>query len=100
MAMDACPLCTAALATEQEWCLQCGAAARTRLAATPRWRPPLVALALIAAIGAGVLTAALVKLVGPSSSSNAPAATRALAPAPGAAPAATTPGASSYPNAG
>ena len=37
---EACPLCGAPLAPEQEWCLRCGAAARTRLAASPAWKTP------------------------------------------------------------
>ena len=45
-AQPGCPVCDAALAPDQSWCLECGAAARTRIAPTPRWRP----LALIAAL--------------------------------------------------
>jgi hypothetical protein len=64
-AAEACPLCGGALHGEQDWCLRCGAAARTRLAATPNWRAPLVTAALVAAIALCVLAVALVKLVGP-----------------------------------
>ena len=68
-ALDAaCPLCGAPLDPEQEWCLRCGAAARTRLAAPTQLegadrddRGADRALAL------GVLAAALVKLTGGSS---------------------------------
>lgn len=59
-----CPLCGSALQGEQDWCLHCGAAARTRLAATPRWRTPVVAVALVALISLAVLIAAVVKLIG------------------------------------
>lgn len=59
---DACPLCGAQLAADQDWCLRCGAAARTRLAATPGWRAPLALLLVLAAICIAVLAASLVKL--------------------------------------
>ena len=61
---EACPLCGAPLDPAQEWCLSCGAAARTRLAATPNWRAPVVAIALLVAVSLAVLTVALVKLAG------------------------------------
>ena len=70
----ACPLCGAALDQRQEWCLNCGAAARTRLAAPTNWKAPIVAIAVIAALALGVLAAALVKLSGGSP------APRAVAP--------------------
>jgi hypothetical protein len=70
----ACPLCAAPLDPRQEWCLNCGAAARTRLAAPTNWRAPIVAIAVIAALALGVLAVALVKLSG---GSHAP---RVLAP--------------------
>ena len=60
--------------SEQDWCLRCGAAARTRLAASPRWRGAIVALAVVVVLALGVLAAALVKLAGDSGSS-APAST-------------------------
>jgi hypothetical protein len=61
---ESCPLCGTPLHATQEWCLSCGAAARTRLAATPRWRAPLVALGVVIVLAVGVLTAALVSLAG------------------------------------
>jgi len=66
---DACPMCGAPLRGEQDWCLSCGAAARTRLAATPNWRAPSAVLAILAALALGVLVAALVELAGSSTSS-------------------------------
>jgi hypothetical protein len=51
----------------QEWCLRCGAAARTRLAATPNWHAPIAAIVAVVALSLGVLTAALVDLAGSSS---------------------------------
>jgi hypothetical protein len=59
-----CPLCGCALDREQDWCLACGAAARTRLAATPRWRAPIVTLGIVIVASLGVIVAALVKLIG------------------------------------
>jgi hypothetical protein len=62
----ACPLCGASLDPRQEWCLSCGAAARTRLAAPTNWKAPIVAIVVIAALALGVLAAALIKLSGGS----------------------------------
>lgn len=90
-----CPLCDGPLRPDQEWCLRCGAAARTRLAAAPNWRVPAAVLAAVAALSLGVLAAALVKLAGDSSPAR-PQAT--IAPAGVAtAPAATQPGAPTAP---
>jgi hypothetical protein len=63
---EACPLCGAPLHPEQEWCLNCGAAARTRLAASPGWRGPIVALVVLLVLSLGVLAGSLVKLAGGS----------------------------------
>lgn len=60
---EACPLCGAPLGDDQDWCLRCGAAARTRLAAPPKWRGLVVTLVAVAAISVAVLAIALVKLV-------------------------------------
>ncbi|HUN78927.1 MAG TPA: hypothetical protein VMU32_08410 [Solirubrobacteraceae bacterium] len=65
-AREGCPLCAAPLAAEQDWCLRCGAAARTRLAATPRWRVPVLMLSAIMVLALAGLTIALVALTGPS----------------------------------
>lgn len=62
--VELCPLCGAPLQASQEWCLSCGAAARTRLAATPRWWMPIAVLVVIVAASLGVLIASLVKIVG------------------------------------
>jgi hypothetical protein len=92
---DACPLCGTPLRPEQDWCLRCGAAARTRLAATPNWKTPIATIAVVAALALGVLAAALVKLAGGSSSSSAPSTTTVTTPAAGApaTPTTTLPGA-------
>jgi hypothetical protein len=60
---DSCPLCGAPLDPDQDWCLHCGAAARTRLAASSSWKAPLIAAGVVAALALAVLAAALVKLV-------------------------------------
>jgi hypothetical protein len=86
---EGCPLCGAPLRAEQEWCLRCGAAARTRLAAAPNWRAPLVTAAVLVALALGVLAAALVKLAGDSGPAP-PATTRTVTTAASATP---TPGA-------
>jgi hypothetical protein len=72
------------LQAEQEWCLRCGAAARTRLAASPHWRAPIVAIVAVLALSLGVLTAALVDLAG-SSSPTRTQVTRTVTTAPAAA---------------
>lgn len=91
---DACPLCGTPLQPDQEWCLRCGAAARTRLAAAaPGWKTPIAGLAVLAALALGVLAAALVDLARESGPAPAPVThvvTAAAAPA--ATVPATTPG--------
>lgn len=61
---EQCPLCGASLEPEQSWCLRCGAAARTRLAAQPKWKALVVMLVVLVVLSLGVLAAALVKLAG------------------------------------
>jgi len=61
---ELCPLCGAPLKAEQAWCMRCGAAARTRLAAQPKWKALVIAFLVIVVLALGVLTAALVKLAG------------------------------------
>jgi predicted amidophosphoribosyltransferase len=63
-ATEACPLCGSELRPEQSWCLRCGAAARTRLAAQPKWKALAVAFVAIVVVALGVLAAALVQLAG------------------------------------
>jgi hypothetical protein len=52
------------LRADQDWCLRCGAAARTRLAAPPKWKGLVVTVVAVAAISLAVLAVALVKLLG------------------------------------
>lgn len=61
---ETCPLCGCALQAEQDWCLRCGAAARTRLAAPPKWKALAIGVALVAILAFAVLAAALVRLLG------------------------------------
>jgi hypothetical protein len=105
-APEVCPLCAAPLRPDQEWCLHCGAAARTRLATTSNWKTPIIAVAVVVTLSLGVLAASLVALAGDSGptttavvkiTTTAPAATAptttTAAPAP-TTPTATTPAAS------
>lgn len=59
-----CPRCGSPLGPEQDWCLECGAPARTRLAPTPNWRIPTLAIGAIVAIAGALLAFAFVKLTG------------------------------------
>ena len=89
-----CPRCSAAIGPEQDWCLECGAPARTRLAPTPNWRVPTMTIAAIVLLAGALLAFAFVKLTGDD---NAPAGTtptavlETTAPAVVAPPATTTP---------
>ena len=67
-----CPRCSSPVGPEQDWCLECGAPARTRLAPTPNWQVPTVAIAVIVALAGALLAFAFVKL---TSDDNAPAGT-------------------------
>jgi hypothetical protein len=60
-----CPACRAPLGRDQQWCLECGAAARTRIAPTPGWRAPLAIAAAIIVLALAALTFALVHLARP-----------------------------------
>ena len=90
-----CPRCSSPIGPEQDWCLECGAPARTRLAPTPNWRLPTVALGAIVVIAGALLAFAFVRLT--SDDNTAPAGTTPSAvvetsPATSTAPpAATTP---------
>jgi hypothetical protein len=90
---EPCPVCGAPLHPEQSWCLRCGSAARTRLAPSPNWKPPLAALAVVVALALGALAAALVDLAGGSGTVPAVTTTVTTAAAvstPTTAPATTT----------
>jgi hypothetical protein len=57
-----CPRCSSPVGPDQDWCLECGAPARTRLAPTPNWQLPTVAIGAIVAIAGALLAFAFVKL--------------------------------------
>ena len=78
----ACPRCGASLAPDQEWCLSCGTAVRTRIAPTPRWRVPVVLVGTLLALIAAALILALVELSGdPQPVAKAPSTTPTATPA-------------------
>jgi len=90
-----CPRCSATVAEEQDWCLECGAPARTRLAPTPNWQVPAIAVGAIVLIAGALLAFAFVKLTGDDGttpSQGAPViATQPAAPPAVAAPTVTAP---------
>jgi hypothetical protein len=57
-----CPRCGANVAPEQDWCLECGAPARTRLAPTPNWRAPIAALLAVVLVAGVALAFAFTSL--------------------------------------
>ncbi|HMJ35336.1 MAG TPA: hypothetical protein VK501_15605 [Baekduia sp.] len=57
-----CPRCGANVAPEQDWCLECGAPARTRLAPTPNWRLPIAFLAVVTLVAGLALAVAFTSL--------------------------------------
>jgi hypothetical protein len=59
-----CPRCGAYVPPEQDWCLECGAPARTRLAPTPNWRAPLAVLAAVVLLAGLALALAFSDLTG------------------------------------
>lgn len=79
-----CPRCGHPLARGQEWCLRCGAAATTRIAAAPTWRGPLAAM-----VGVGLLALAALALAFFALADDDPTSTPVVAPTP--APATPTP---------
>lgn len=74
-----CPRCGADLAPEQDWCLSCGTAARTVIAATPRWRTPIVVLAVVVVLFGAAVAWAFVALT--DNDAAVQAATTTAAPA-------------------
>jgi hypothetical protein len=86
----ACPRCGAEVGPQQEWCLSCGDAARTRLMPTPNWRLPVLVLGVIAAAAGIALAVAFVEITKDDAPVQPTTATQP-APAPATPPAATTP---------
>ena len=50
---EACPLCGAPLNPDQDWCLECGAAATTRILRPPSWKLAAACFLLTAGSGSG-----------------------------------------------
>jgi len=92
---EACPLCGAPLGPEQEWCLHCGAAARTRLATSSNWKAPIIAIATVAVLSLGVLAVSLAALAGNFGSSATHATTITTPAASASTTASSTPESSS-----
>ena len=86
-----CPRCSATVVPDQDWCLECGAPARTRLAQTPNWQLPTVAIGAIILLAGAMLAFAFVKLTddGDAPAGTVPTATATIPPA--AAPPAVVP---------
>jgi hypothetical protein len=57
-----CRRCGSALGPDQEWCLACGAATSTRIAAPRGWRVPIALAALLAALAIAAAVLAIVQL--------------------------------------
>ena len=57
-----CPRCGAAMAEQQEWCLNCGTAVGTRVASAPGWRTPFAIAGVILALAAIAVAVAIVQL--------------------------------------
>ncbi|MCK9249815.1 MAG: hypothetical protein M0P31_12685 [Solirubrobacteraceae bacterium] len=57
-----CPRCGATVDTEQSWCLNCGAPARTRMRPTPNWRLPIALIGALVLIAVGGTIGAFVAL--------------------------------------
>lgn len=81
-----CTHCGARLAADQDWCLECGAAVRTRISAAPDWRVPLAIVGAVVTLAAAALIFMLVSLS--NSANRSAAAAVAAAPATKAPPAA------------
>ena len=101
-----CPRCAATVGPDQEWCLACGAPARTRLVPTPNWRAPVAVLAIVATLAGIALALAFVSLTNdtepaapvnsqappPSATGGQPPAQATTAPAAPSAPGTANPG--------
>ena len=57
-----CPRCGKPVTPAQDWCLNCGAAARTNIVAARDWRRPIAALAALVALSLAALAVAYVDL--------------------------------------
>lgn len=82
-----CPRCSTPLQPDQDWCLNCGTAARTAIAATPNWRRPVALLAVVAVLFAAACAWAFVELTNNDDAVKAATQQTQSAPAPAAEPA-------------
>ena len=73
-----CPRCASPIGPDQDWCLECGAPARTRLAQTPNWRLPTVAIGAVVQVAGALHAFAFVRL---TNDNGAPAGTTPTAAA-------------------
>lgn len=101
--IPACPRCGAALRADQDWCLECGAAATTRVLAPPSWKVPLLVILAVVVVFAAVVAIAYALLshdanksvadvpAGSRHPASAPASPAPASPASGAAAGATGP---------
>jgi hypothetical protein len=58
----ACPRCGETVAPDQDWCLNCGAAARTKIVPAPDWRKPVAVLATLLVLSLVAISVAYVDL--------------------------------------
>lgn len=93
-----CPRCDASLREDQDWCLECGAPARTRLAPAPNWRVPAALVLAMVVLAGAAFAFAFVRLTddgggpAPSSTVTAPPGQQPVQPAPGQQPGQPAPG--------
>jgi hypothetical protein len=76
---DRCAQCSAHLAEDQEWCLECGSS-RTLIYTPPDWRLPLAAVSMVVALALAGFVFAIVRLsdhAGRAAAANAAAVTPA-----------------------
>jgi hypothetical protein len=77
-----CPRCGAALAPDQEWCVECGAAAGDRSGGLPGWRTAAATIAACLVLASGAVAAAYAALSSTSDTDNGAVVANAAA-APG-----------------
>ncbi|HWF72123.1 MAG TPA: SPOR domain-containing protein [Solirubrobacteraceae bacterium] len=94
----ACPQCSARLAPDQEWCLECGAGVKVRVRPAPDWRVPAAIVAGVVVLVAVGFVIVLIALSNTADRSADPATTPATTtpatttPATTTTPGTTTPG--------
>jgi len=76
-----CPRCRTPLQPDQDWCLNCGTAARTAIAATPNWKRPIAVLAVVAVVFLAACAWAFVELTNNDDAVKAATQTQQQAPA-------------------